>query len=121
MTKTIFYKRYYQIDKSKKALLVRQKEDTEVKETFNLSMLYRIDIELNLTLCSNYRQVFRSYYNYKILLPKEFPYPLALHFTDGSIQLLWAATEEFRNEMTTTLAAYMKNERDQLRIFTRSP
>ena len=90
MSNKIFYKRYYEIDFVSRKLIVKQKMETHIKEKFDLNSLVSVKTDLNRELCRDYQYVFKNLLEYKIHLPKEFSYPLALHFSDGTIQLLWA-------------------------------
>ena len=85
MSNKIFYKRFYSINCTTKEILVRQKEGQSVKEKFPLSNLIFVNDRLNPFLAPDYRHVFKGYYNNKIVLPKDYSYPIGLFFDTGEM------------------------------------
>ena len=56
-------------------------------------MLAYVDSNLSTTLCRDYKKFFNPYYQNTIVLPKDFAYPFALVFIDGTISVLWTSTQ----------------------------
>lgn len=86
MNKSIFYKRYYTLNKTTKELFVRNKPGQDLKEKADLSeKLAFVKTDLSRTLSNDYRQLFQGIIGKPIVLPNEFQFPFALVFKDGSI------------------------------------
>ena len=115
----IFYKRFYSINCTTKEILVRQKEGQSVKEKFSLNQLIYVDDRLNPFLASDYRLIFKGHYNSKIVLPKEYSYPIGLFFDNGEMQLLWASSEEQFLDWTRALKTFEPAEKLKYQFFQR--
>ena len=90
--------------------------ETHIKEKFDLNSLVSVKTDLNRELCRDYQYVFKNLLEYKIHLPKEFSYPLALHFSDGTIQLLWAPNQAAFDIWTQTLIKFTSEHQDKYKI-----
>lgn len=53
-----------------------------------------IDCNLRKSLSADYKKYFQDYCSSLINLPADFKYPFTLHFSDGSLEVLWAETKD---------------------------